>query len=84
MCLLISMILYLLHIVSVHYFRCFALFKTAHDLTQTPEAVKLATTLTLEEFDRDNVVYLELRSTPRANSNMTKEQYIQSIVDGIM
>lgn len=79
------MIIYhFLCIVSVYFCRCFALFKTAHDLTQTPEAVRLATTLTLEEFDGDNVVYLELRSTPRASSNMTKEQYIQSMIEAIM
>ncbi|XP_077299017.1 adenosine deaminase-like protein [Arctopsyche grandis] len=63
---------------------CFAVFKIAQALTDTPDAVKLATSLTLQEFNDDGVLYMELRSTPRRNPKMTKVQYIQSMVDAII
>lgn len=37
----------------------------------------------LDDFQSDNVVYLELRSSPKHSSAMTKTQYIESILDCI-
>lgn len=34
-------------------------------------------------FDQDNVIYLELRSTPRATDSMTKLKYIEVICETI-
>ena len=41
-------------------------FNVSKALTDTPEAVSLATYLTLKEFSEENVKYIELRSTPRS------------------
>ena len=62
----------------------YAIFKFAQALVDHPAAVKLATTNVLKEFADDNVVYLELRSTPRnCESKMSKKDYIEAIVESI-
>lgn len=63
---------------------CFEVFKLAHDLVDSVDAVKLATENVIREMSEDNVVYLELRSTPRATEQMTKLECLQAIVDTIM
>jgi adenosine deaminase len=37
------------------------------------------------DFAADNVVYVELRTTPkeRVSSGMTKESYVQAVLDGV-
>ncbi|XP_033341871.2 adenosine deaminase-like protein [Megalopta genalis] len=60
---------------------CFKVFDIAHSLTVTPEAVFQSTYDVIKEFKEDNVIYLELRSTPRAvNGQMTKREYIEAII----
>ncbi|CAG9791810.1 unnamed protein product [Diatraea saccharalis] len=59
---------------------CFQVFSIAHSLTSTPEALEMATQMTLEEFNDDGCCYVELRSTPRDTPYMTKHQYIDTIV----
>ncbi|XP_031832823.2 adenosine deaminase-like protein [Nomia melanderi] len=60
---------------------CFKVFDIAHSLTVTPEAVYQSAYDVIKEFKEDNVIYLELRSTPRAISGqMTKREYIEAIV----
>lgn len=63
---------------------CFDVFKLAHDLVDCEEAVKLATANVINEFCKENVVYLELRSTPRQTAKMSKLECLQSIVDTIV
>lgn len=63
---------------------CFQLFKVAHELTKTKEAVYLATKSVIKEFANENVIYLELRTTPREENGMTKEEYIESVVKAIL
>lgn len=63
---------------------CFQLFRVAHELTKTKEAVYLATESVIKEFADDNVIYLELRTTPREEMKMTKEEYIESVVQAIL
>uniref|UniRef100_A0A1I7ZEW5 A_deaminase domain-containing protein n=1 Tax=Steinernema glaseri TaxID=37863 RepID=A0A1I7ZEW5_9BILA len=48
-----------------------------------PEAVLLATKRVIEEFAADGVIYLELRTTPKATPHMTKMDYVNAIVNGI-
>ncbi|XP_015109987.1 adenosine deaminase-like protein [Diachasma alloeum] len=63
---------------------CFQMFNLVHSLTDTPEAVFLATCDVIQEFHDDNVIYLELRSTPRSvKGQMTKEEYIEAIIKAI-
>lgn len=45
---------------------CFKLFDVAYKVTNNPNNVYLATKSVIQDFDDDNVVYLELRTTPRA------------------
>lgn len=42
-----------------------------------------ATTSVLQDFADDGVVYLELRTTPRATPAMTAQEYVAAIVDAI-
>lgn len=61
------------------------MFPIAHKLTCAPEYVRVATEDVIKEFHDDNVIYLELRSTPRAaDVTMSKMEYILAIIDGIM
>lgn len=46
---------------------CFGKFKLAHELVDSQEAVKLAASNVIDEFSKENVVYVELRSIPRAS-----------------
>ncbi|XP_055323946.1 adenosine deaminase-like protein [Sitodiplosis mosellana] len=62
----------------------FEKFKYAHELTDTPEAVALATECVIRDFSDDNVVYVELRSTPRSTMKMTKDEYIMAVIDTIL
>lgn len=63
---------------------CIDVFKLAHDLVDCVEAVKLATTCVIDEFSKENVVYLELRSTPRKTAQMSKLECLQTIIDTIV
>ena len=59
----------------------FSKFKEIYALTSTLSQLRIAVTETLKDFRADGVVYLELRSTPRAVPNeYTKKEYIESVV----
>ncbi|KAI7854269.1 hypothetical protein BDC45DRAFT_509044 [Circinella umbellata] len=63
----------------------FPLFKFIYKLTDDEEAVAIATRNVIDEFAKDGVRYLELRTTPRRNEDtgMTKESYLKSVLDVI-
>ncbi|KAB0803688.1 hypothetical protein PPYR_00658 [Photinus pyralis] len=61
----------------------FSLFKVAHDATNTIDAVCTATKHVIEEYYRDNVIYLELRTTPREESAMSRKEYIEAVIKAI-
>lgn len=63
---------------------CFDVFKLAHDLVDCAEAVQLAVENVIREFSEENCVYLELRSTPRATSKLTKEEYLNTVINTMM
>lgn len=62
---------------------CFTLFHGIHGVIDSTEDVRKVTCQVIKEFSDDNVSYLELRSTPRAFSNSSKEEYIDAVVSGI-
>ncbi|KAL4710332.1 hypothetical protein ACJJTC_011148 [Scirpophaga incertulas] len=62
---------------------CFQFVTIAQSLTRFPEALKLATLLTLQEFHEEGCIYIELRSTPRNTQYMTMKQYIETIIEAI-
>lgn len=64
---------------------CFEMFKIIQKLTGTSQAITDVTKSVIEDFAKDNVVYLELRSTPRSNpeTGLTKQKYIEAVLTGI-
>ncbi|XP_058804153.1 adenosine deaminase-like protein [Phymastichus coffea] len=61
----------------------FEVFDFAHSVTKTVDSVYTATYDTIKEFYKDNVIYLELRSTPRTEIEMTKKEYLLAILKAI-
>lgn len=62
----------------------FPLFSTyIYALICTPESVTYATNAILQNFMADGVVYLELRTTPRESEFMSKEGYVQTVLECI-
>lgn len=62
---------------------CFEKFKFVHELTSTRKGLHYATELVMRDFAKDNVMYLELRTTPKSNENMTRREYLQTVMDSI-
>ncbi|KAK9084863.1 hypothetical protein Sjap_025274 [Stephania japonica] len=64
---------------------CFKLFDLIRILTTDHEAVTRITREVIEDFASENVVYLELRTTPKKNEavGMSKRSYIQAVLDGL-
>ena len=62
----------------------FPLFsKYIYELCSTPASVMYTTNAVLRDFKQDGVIYLELRSTPRSSSSMSKDQYVTTILSCI-
>ena len=62
----------------------FPLFsKYIYELCSTPASVIYTTNAVLRDFKEDGVVYLELRTTPRSSSSMSKDEYITTILSCI-
>lgn len=70
-------------IASLFIQSCFEKFKYAHALTDTPVAVALATECVIRDFNEDHIAYVELRTTPRATENMSKDDYIIAVIESI-
>lgn len=64
--------------------KCFDKFKVAHDLVDSKEAVSCAVSCVIDEFAKENVIYLELRSTPRKTSLMSKRDYLEAVIGQMM
>ncbi|WOL06722.1 adenosine deaminase-like protein isoform X1 [Canna indica] len=64
---------------------CFMLFDLFHILTTDHQTVTRITKEVIEDFAAENVVYLELRTTPKKNEakGMTKRSYMEAVIDGI-
>ena len=64
---------------------CFTMFKMIHTLVNDEESVEMVAHDVVREFADDGVVYLELRSTPRANpaTGMTKRSYVEAVLSGV-
>ena len=60
----------------------FPLFSSyIYSLLSTTETIIWSTNSVLYDFWADGVVYLELRTTPRASSTVSKEEYINIVLD---
>ncbi|KAG2393340.1 hypothetical protein C9374_006871 [Naegleria lovaniensis] len=65
--------------------QCFDIFKIINSVTADLKVVERITYETLEDYDAENCIYLELRTTPKANSNpsYTKKDYLMCILNTI-
>ncbi|XP_044736688.1 adenosine deaminase-like protein [Chrysoperla carnea] len=62
----------------------FFMFDLVYKATNSPLAMTIATKEVIEDFAKDNVIYLELRTTPRSIPNkMTKKEYLDAIITGV-
>lgn len=63
--------------------RCFELFPLIHALVQDTDTLRYVVHQVLHQFQLDGVVYVELRTTPRATARMSMEQYLATVVDAV-
>ncbi|KAL4227779.1 hypothetical protein ACF0H5_013215 [Mactra antiquata] len=63
----------------------FRMFKMIHEVTDNTDAVYKITFDVIHDFAKDNVKYLELRTTPRSepSSSMTKTTYVETVLKAI-
>uniref|UniRef100_A0A4Y0BK41 Adenosine deaminase-like protein n=1 Tax=Anopheles funestus TaxID=62324 RepID=A0A4Y0BK41_ANOFN len=73
----------ILHGESLTLEECFKKFQYAHDLTDRSEALERATQRVIEDFANDNVIYLELRTTPKCTAQMSKREYLTTVLEVI-
>ncbi|GAB4812986.1 hypothetical protein N2152v2_000032 [Parachlorella kessleri] len=64
---------------------CFRLFDVIHRITTDLATITRITAEVLEDFAAENVVYLELRTTPKARPEygMTKQSYLGAVLAGV-
>ncbi|XP_024024713.1 adenosine deaminase-like protein [Morus notabilis] len=63
----------------------FKLFDLIHILTTDHKIITRITKEVIEDFASENVVYLELRTTPKKNISigMTKRSYMEAVIEGL-
>ncbi|KAL0949028.1 hypothetical protein HGRIS_009123 [Hohenbuehelia grisea] len=64
----------------------FGLFPAIYALTSAPETLRKAARAVLETFlegEHPQCAYIELRSTPRATSAMSREDYVRAVLDEV-
>ncbi|KAI5059082.1 hypothetical protein GOP47_0025401 [Adiantum capillus-veneris] len=64
---------------------CFKLFDLIHLLTTDHNIITRITKEVIEDFAAENVIYLELRTTPKCNASvgMTKRSYVEAVLAGL-
>ena len=62
---------------------CFRIFDMIYKVVRTPETIRRIMRETLEDFEEDNVVYVEIRTTPRRDV-MSADEYVRAAVEGII
>ncbi|KAH7293814.1 hypothetical protein KP509_28G043800 [Ceratopteris richardii] len=64
---------------------CFKLFDLIHLLTTDHNIITRITKEVIEDFASENVIYLELRTTPKLNplAGMTKRSYVEAVLAGL-
>ena len=62
---------------------CFRIFDMIYKVVRTPETIRRIMRETLEDFEKDNVVYVEIRTTPRRDV-MSADEYVRAAVEGII
>ncbi|KAK9809207.1 hypothetical protein WJX72_011389 [[Myrmecia] bisecta] len=64
---------------------CFKLFDAIHRITTDHATITRITCEVVQDFAADNVIYLELRTTPKARPEhgMTKRSYLEAVLAGM-
>ncbi|ELP94028.1 adenosine deaminase, putative [Entamoeba invadens IP1] len=62
---------------------CFVVFDLIYEATTTLDRIKQLTTEVLEDYDNDNAIIVEIRTTPRALENLSQRDYVNSVVFAI-
>lgn len=64
---------------------CFKIFDIIHRLTTSHEIITRITHEVIRDFQEENVIYLELRTTPKARPElgMTKRSYVEAVLQGM-
>lgn len=62
----------------------FDLFTVIHDLIPDTKTLRSAVLSVLHDFAEENVVYIELRTTPREAKHMTAEQYLKTVLETVV
>lgn len=64
---------------------CFQLFPVLHRCVTDTDTVRRVAREAVEDFAAENVAYLELRTTPRAEpeSRMSAEDYVDAVLHGV-
>jgi adenosine deaminase len=63
--------------------QCFEVFHIIHKLVNSAERVRSAVDAVLSAFEKENCVYLELRTTPRTCGSMSAMEYISVVLGAI-
>lgn len=58
---------------------CFKLFDVIHKVTTNLKTVTRIAQEVVQDFAEDNVVYLELRTTPKVKSALAKQSFCQAL-----
>lgn len=65
-------------------YRCWKAFAQIHEIIRTPDILFHATCEIIQEFVKDNVIYLELRTTPKKIHEIpSKQVYIDTVINAI-
>lgn len=63
--------------------KCFSKFGFMHQLTASYEGLKMAVEMVIQDFKMDNVIYLELRTTPKNTKYLNKKDYLLCVLEVI-
>jgi adenosine deaminase len=63
--------------------QCFAMFDVIYKVTATLAAVERIAFEMVEDFARENCIWLEMRTTPRATADFSAEEYVLAVKRGI-
>mmetsp|Transcript_386 Transcript_386/g.490 ORF Transcript_386/g.490 Transcript_386/m.490 type:complete len:322 (+) Transcript_386:233-1198(+) len=62
---------------------CFEIFDLIHDVVVDTESLRFCLREVILDFLKDNVRYLELRTTPRKTAFMNEKEYLETVLDTI-
>lgn len=68
---------------SLNLKECFELFPIIHEIINSPAILREVVFSVLDDFAADNVIYLELRTTPRSSDAFTPRLYLSTVLQAV-